>query len=100
MLALVKLLLDIAADDTTKDTLLAHFIEQARLAACTVCNVDELPEAYDGTVAELAAYLYRRRGSVGVQTQKQGERSSTYEDGLPQSILAALPLPKVRVVDV
>ena len=98
MLELVKLLLGIS--DTTKDTLLAHFIEQARLTACALCNVDALPETYDGTVAELAAYLYRHRENVGIHTQKQGERSSTYEDGLPQSILAALPLPKVRVVDV
>lgn len=98
MLELVKLLLGIS--DTTKDTLLAHFIEQARLTACALCNMDELPETYDGTVAELAAYLYRHRENVGIRTQKQGERSSTYEDGLPQSILAALPLPKVRVVDV
>ena len=98
MLELVKLLLGIS--DTTKDTLLAHFIEQARLTACALCNVDALPETYDGTVAELAAYLYRHRENVGIHTLKQGERSSTYEDGLPQSILAALPLPKVRVVDV
>ncbi|MCE5344502.1 MAG: phage head-tail connector protein [Eubacteriales bacterium] len=100
MLELVKLLLGILPEDTTKDTLLTHFIEQARLAACACCNVDELSDVYDGTIAELAAYLYRHRENVGVHTQKQGERSSTYEDGLPQSILAALPLPKVRVVDV
>ena len=101
LLALVKQLLGIASDDTSKDTLLNHFIGQARLAACTYCNVDALPETYDGTIADLAVYLYQNRDSVGVVTKRQGERTVTYEEGnIPNHILSALPLPRVRVVDV
>lgn len=101
MLDLVKQLLGIASDDTSKDTLLNHYIGQARLTACTYCNVDTLPEAYDGTIADLAVYLYQNRDSVGIITKRQGERAVTYEEGnLPNHILSALPLPRVRVVDV
>lgn len=101
MLALVKLLLGIPANDTSKDALLNHFIEQANLTACTYCNVDELPDDYNGTICDLAVYLYQNRDSMGYLSKHQGERTVTYEAGqIPSHIMSALPLPKVRVVDV
>lgn len=101
MLALVKQLLGIPAEDTSKDALLTHFIEQARLTACIYCNVNELPDTYDGTIADLAVYLHQNRDSMGYLSKHQGERTVTYEDGqIPSHIMSALPLPRVRVVDV
>ena len=65
MLALVKQLLGIPEENTAKDALLTHFIGQARLTACIYCNVDRLPDTCDGTVADLAVYLYLNRDSLG-----------------------------------
>lgn len=95
----MKTLLGIPLDDTEKDTLLQHFMEQARLSALTYCNVDTLSELYDGTICDLAVFLYQNRDNVGYTTKQQGERSVSYENAdIPNSIKTALPLPKVRVM--
>lgn len=99
MLILLKQLLGIAAEDTSIDTLLNHFLEQATRLACRYCNVLSLPVLYDGTICDLAAYLYQNRDSVGVVEKRQGERAVTFEDcDIPRTIKGALPLPRVRVM--
>lgn len=99
MLDLMKQLLGIALDDTGKDTVLQHYLEQARLAACTYCNVDELPEKFDGTITNFAVYLYNNKDSVGLKQKVEGERSVTFDDdNIPKHIAAALPFPSIRVV--
>ncbi|MEK4988599.1 hypothetical protein NYE46_16540 [Listeria sp. FSL L8-0308] len=35
--------------------------------------------------------------SVGLIDKQEGERSATYETGIPTSIRLALPLPKIKV---
>lgn len=98
MLSLLKLLLGIT--DDSKDALLNHFLEQAGNAACSYCNVDALPERFNGAVVDLAAYLYTTRDSVNLKTKIQGERTLGYFEAvdIPEQIKAALPLPRVRVV--
>lgn len=99
MLLLMKQLLNISLEDLTKDILLTHFLEQARIAACGYCNVEILESLYDGTICDLAVYLYQNRDSVGYLSKRQGERSASFaETELPTTIMAALPLPKIHVI--
>ncbi len=98
MLETVKMLLGIDIYDISQDGILNHFINQALKVALAYCNVTELPADYDGTIADLAAYFYSNRDSVGYKQKVQGERSVTYEaGGIPNYIKTALPLPKIKV---
>ena len=98
MLEIVKMLLDIDYSDTSKDDILNHYISQALMVALVYCNVTELPADYDGTIADLAVYLYKNRDSVGYKQRVQGERSVLFEGGgIPESIKSALPLPRIKV---
>jgi len=98
MLEVVKMLLGIDTADTSKDGILNHFITQALKVALGYCNVTELPAEYDDTIADLAAYFYNNRDSVGYKQKVQGERSVTFEDGgIPEYIKSALPVPKIKV---
>lgn len=98
MLEVVKMLLGIDVADVSKDDILNHFITQAIKIALGYCNVTELPTEYDGTIADLAAYLYNNRDSIGYKQKVQGERSITFEDGgIPEYIKSALPVPKIKV---
>lgn len=98
MLEIVKMLLDIDVTDTSKDSILNHFITQALKVALAYCNVLELSTEYDDTIADLAVYFYNNRDSVGYRQMAQGERSVTFEGGgIPEYIKSALPLPKIKV---
>lgn len=98
MLEIAKMLLGIDVADTSKDTILNHFINQALKLALSYCNVIELSAEYDGTITELAVYLYKNKDSVGYKQKIEGERSITFEGGgIPEYIKSALPLPKIKV---
>lgn len=99
MLEIMKMLLDLASDDTSKDKILSYYISLAQQIALSYCNTDSLPEQYDSAIAELAVYLYKNRDSIGISQKTEGERSVTYNvtGGIPDHIKAALPLPRVRV---
>lgn len=98
VLVLLKQILGITDDG--QDALLNHYLEQAANTACVYCNVDQLPEQFDGTVTDLAAHLYGNREYGGVKAKTQGERTVSYfeEADIPAHIKAALPLPNVRVM--
>lgn len=99
MLETVKMLLGIDVADTSKDSILNHFIAQALKIALAYCNVTELTAEYDDSIADLAVYLYNNRDSVGYRQMTEGDRSVTYEaGGIPEYIKAALPLPSIKVV--
>lgn len=98
MIETVKILLNIDIADTSKDAILNHFISQALKMALAYCNVNILSNEYDGTIAELAVYLYKNKDSVGYKQKTEGERSITFEGGgIPEYIKSALPLPKIKV---
>jgi len=59
--------------------------------------VTELVPEHDDTIAALAVYFYKNRDSLGYKQQVQGERSVTFEGGIPQHIKSALPLPRIKV---
>ncbi|MEA4987648.1 MAG: phage head-tail connector protein [Anaerovorax sp.] len=97
MLETLKMLLGIDLVDTSKDNILNHFINQALRLALSYCNVTELSTEYNGTIADLAKYLYLNKDSVGYEQKVEGERSITYESGIPEYIKLALPMPKIKV---
>jgi hypothetical protein len=98
VLDLLKQILGI--EGSAKDDILNHYLEQASNAARVYCNVDELPESFNGAVVDLAAYLYEGRSGGHIKTQTQGERTTGYFEpvDIPEHIKVALPLPRVRVV--
>jgi hypothetical protein len=96
-LVLMKRLLGMELTDISKDAILTHFLNIARSNILGYCNVGTLPVEYDDTVVDYAVYLYKNKDSVGLMQKQEGERSASYEPGIPQSIRLALPLPKIKV---
>lgn len=93
----MKRLLEIEEADATKDEFLLHYYNRAKIAIFQYCNVNELPNQYEETIVDYAIFLYKNRNSEGMNQIRQGERSATYELGIPLSIRSALPLPKIKV---
>jgi hypothetical protein len=96
-LELLKRLLGMDLLDISKDEVLVHYLKKAKSNIIGYCNVDELPAEYDDTVVDYAVYLYKNKDSVGLIQKQEGERSASYEQGIPQSIRLALPLPRIKV---
>nr|DAJ70569.1 MAG TPA: Head Tail Connector Protein [Caudoviricetes sp.] len=96
MLELVKMLLGIDSADTLKDKIFNHYISQANKMALLYCNISAL-SGYDDTIADLAVYLYQNKDSKGYTQKTEGEKSVAFELGIPESIKAALPTPKITV---
>jgi hypothetical protein len=96
-LDLLKRLLGVDLTDVSKDDILTHFLNKARSNILGYCNVDTLPVEYDETVVDYAVYLYKNKDSVGLMQKQEGERSASYEPGIPQSIRLSLPLPRIKV---
>lgn len=98
MIEIVKMLLNIDVADTSKDAILNHFVNQALKLTLSYCNVTILSNDYDGTIAELAVFLYKNKDNVGYKQKTEGERSITFETGgIPEYIKVALPIPKIKV---
>lgn len=96
MYDVVKMLLGIDSTDHSKDSIIDHYINQALKMALLYCNVSNLA-GYDDTIADFAAYLYKNKDSLGYTQKTEGEKSASYESGIPAFIKAALPTPKVTV---
>ena len=98
MLEVLKILLRIASEDTSKDALLQYYLQQARIMAEELCNITELPERYDSTIINLAFYLYRNQDVLGYSQKSEGEKSvSLISSCIPDYIKDALPKPKVVI---
>jgi hypothetical protein len=98
MFEVLKILLGLATDDTSKDALLQYYLQQARIMAEEFCNISELPERYDSTIINLAFYLYRNQDVLGYSQKTEGERSiSLNSSGIPDYIKEALPKPKIMI---
>lgn len=98
MLDLMKELLGIVIGDTSKDNILNFYLDKAQLAIKTYCNIDIISEQYNNVVVDLAIFFYQNRSNQGITQQTQGNRSQSIVDGIPKSIVACLPLPKIKVV--
>lgn len=102
MLELLKELLNINTEDTSKDTILNFYLDLAQKAIKNYLNVDSLEELdLDNAIIELTTYFYNNRDKVGYTQISQGSRSVTLSQskiGIPSHILAILPSPRVKVV--
>ncbi|MGG1652649.1 phage head-tail connector protein [Paenibacillus sp. NRS-1780] len=96
-LILLKRLLGMEPTNISKDDILTHYLNKAKGNILGYCNVVALPVEYDHVMVDYAAYLYKNRESVGLINKQEGERSVTYESGIPAGIRLALPLPKIKV---
>ncbi|AZH30611.1 phage head-tail connector protein [Paenibacillus sp. M-152] len=96
-LILLKRLLNLEPTDISKDDILIHYLNKARSNIYGYCNVATLPVECDHVIVDYAVYLYKNRDSTGLINKQEGERSATYETGIPISIRLALPLPKIKV---
>ncbi|MEK4458162.1 phage head-tail connector protein [Paenibacillus sp. FSL R10-2748] len=96
-LNLMKRLLSMEPTDTSKDDILIHYLNKARSNILGYCNVATLSVEYGDVMVDYAVYLFKNRDSVGLTHKQEGERSATYETGIPTSIRLALPLPKIKV---
>lgn len=96
-LDLFKRLLGVILPDATKDDIYEHYLKKANSSILGYCNIDVLPEGYEDVVVDYAVYLYKNKDSVGLTQKQEGERSASYESGIPQNIRLALPLPRIKV---
>ncbi|MBZ4664463.1 MAG: DNA-packaging protein [Caloramator sp.] len=96
MLELMKLLLGIT--DNYKDTILNFYIEKSILAVKNYSCLDIIPEEYNNAIVDLAIYFYKNKDKIGITSMTQGSRSQSIVDGIPNSIKAILPKPKIKVV--
>ncbi|MFK4475705.1 hypothetical protein ABH897_005499 [Paenibacillus sp. RC73] len=96
-LNLLKRLLGMEPTDISKDDILIHYLNKAKVNILGYCNAATLPVEYDHVMIDYAMYLYQNRSSVGLINKQEGERSATYETGIPTNIRLALPLPKIKV---
>ena len=77
MLESLKLLLGIESDDTSMDSLLSLLISMAENRLLLMINTDELPEALEPVVIDVALARFNRIGSEGLT-------SHTVEGGKPE----------------
>jgi len=79
---------------------LEHYLDLAKQMAYSLCNTDSLPDCYNNTIVELGMYLFLNKDTLNLKHKQEGERSVSFhvEDGIPDYIKRALPLPRVRVI--
>jgi hypothetical protein len=98
MIEIVKMLLGMAIEDTSKDALLNHYINLALRLVLSYCNINAIASDYDGTIAELAVFLYKNKDNLGYSQKTEGERSITLiGSDIPEYIKEALPKPKIVI---
>ncbi len=101
MLIRMKKLLELVETIIPEDEILEYYLDFAIQMAYSFCNTDTLPESYNNVIVELAIYLFLNKDTLNLKSKQEGERVSTYynaEDGIPDYIKRALPLPRVRVM--
>ena len=100
----IKITLNIATTDTTKDALLVLYTRKAVTLITFYLNMSttipplDVSVAYPDAVIEYATICMNKRGSEGIKQSSQGSRSAVYEDSLPLSVKALLPLPFVKMM--
>lgn len=100
MLERMKKLLELEDVEIPADELCEQYLDMACKLACRYCNQENMLEAYNNTIVELAIYLYTHKESLDLNSMQEGERTAGINvvDGIPDYIKMALPLPRVRVM--
>jgi len=112
----IKTLQNIA--DTSKDALLTLYIRKAVTLIVNYLNIPtvatsttdpitrivttippiDVPVVYPDAVIEYVTICMNKRGNEGIKQSSQGSRSQTYDDSLPSSVRALLPVPFARMM--
>lgn len=100
LLADVKTLIPLNPSDTSKDDIINLYLRRGNTAIVEYLNDKNVTDAtaYPDALVEYALVRYRRRQNEGVKQATQGNRSVTWEGGLPQSVKELLPLPCIRLM--
>lgn len=80
----LKIRLEIAKNDESKDELLTTLLEDAQGEILDYCNRDTLPTRAEGLQRDLAIIYYNRQGSEGEASRSEGGVSVSYE--IPSNI--------------
>lgn len=88
MLDKIKLLIGIAATDTTKDSLIQLLLDQAESEFLQYTNQSEMPQSAGNIIIEMAIIKYNLIGSEGLASQSYSGMSETYSQYPPQLIKA------------
>jgi hypothetical protein len=92
----VKILL---TADASKEPILTLYIRKACTLINNYLNITVDAEiSYPDAVIEYVVLCYRKKGNEGLKHFGQGSRSGTYEDSLPVSVKALLPLPSIKMM--
>ena len=98
----LKVLRNIASTDNSKDALITLYIRKATTLIINYMNSTTITDAtgFDDAVIEYVTICMNKKGNEGLKQFGQGSRSGTYEDSLPQSVKALLPVPYARMLGV
>ncbi len=96
MLDIMKSILGMELTDVSKDSVLNHYLSKAQLAILNYCSIDTIPESLNSITVDLAIFFYQN--PRGITQSTQGSRSKSIVDGIPESIKACLPCPKLKVM--
>jgi hypothetical protein len=86
----IKVLLDIAADDTSEDNILSLYLSRATNQVLKYCNVTELDSTLDELAEGISIFNYRNKGVENIVSEGKGSLSESYRDDLPPDIVRRL----------
>jgi len=97
-LSLLKQLLGIDINDTSQDSVYGFYITKSKNAIMkySLLNEDDYIKAsLDNQTIELAMYFYQNKKQIGLKNSSEGNKSKSFEEGIPSSIKITLPKPAI-----
>ncbi|MCI5550302.1 MAG: phage head-tail connector protein [Clostridiales bacterium] len=86
----VRALINAVGGDACSDALLDVLCADAESDFLSYCNRDDIPDAAQSIVAQLAVIRYNTLGAEGVSSQSFSGASTTYDINYPESVVHAL----------
>lgn len=86
----LKLLCDIPAGDTDKDSLLLMLLSQAKTYFLSYCRVDFADESMTPVIIQMAAEDYGRLGGAGVSHRTVSGASEGYRGDYSSKVISSL----------
>lgn len=84
--------------DESKDAQINLLIRKAVTVIKNYLQSDiDAENLYPDAVIEYVIFSLNKKGNEGLKQFSQGSRSGTYEDGIPQTVKALLPLPSIGI---
>lgn len=98
-LSRLKVKLNIALTDTSKDDLLSILLDDAKYYVLNFINDTEVPLLLNNVLVDIAAIQYNKLGNEGVKSYSEGGISVSYSDDIPKELINQMfkfrKLPKV-----